>query len=144
LRPSWKSVKSIGIIDSTREIGDKTSFEGRYYVSSLAADPAVFATNGLGHWGIEDSLHYVLDVTYREDTMRIKSGKGPENWAYFRKTGLTVARADRESRDSIKSRVKQMAWSGGCFIPPLLPKLRWHNLYALALAFREIGIKARE
>jgi hypothetical protein len=48
---------------------------------------------------------------YREDAARIKSGEGPENWAYFRKTGLTVARAERESRDSIKSRVTQMAWS---------------------------------
>jgi hypothetical protein len=53
----------------------------RYYVSSLPVDPVVLASAGRGHWGIENSLHYVLDVVYRE------------------------------SKDSIKSRVKQMAWS---------------------------------
>jgi hypothetical protein len=53
----------------------------------------------------------VLDVAYREDGARIKTGEGPENWAYFRKIAMTAARADRGSKDSVKSRVKQMAWS---------------------------------
>jgi hypothetical protein len=67
----------------------------------------------------------VLDVTYREDAARIKSGEGPENWAYFRKIGLTVARADRESKDSVKSRVKQMAWS-----EEYLERLLFHSSFA--------------
>jgi hypothetical protein len=46
---------------------------------------------------------------------RIKSGGAPESWAYFRKTAMAVARADTESKDSVKSRVKQMAWSDGYF-----------------------------
>jgi hypothetical protein len=53
----------------------------------------------------------VLDVVYREEAGRIKSGEGPENRAYFRKIGMTVAQADKDSKDSIKSRVKRMAWS---------------------------------
>jgi hypothetical protein len=75
----------------------------------------LFATSGRAHWGIENSLHYVLDVVYREDGARIKSGEAPENRAYFRKIGMTVARADSESKDSVKSRVKQMAWSDDYF-----------------------------
>jgi predicted transposase YbfD/YdcC len=113
--PAWKSIKSIGIIDATREIGDKVSQERRLYVSSLPPDPQLFALSGRAHWGIENSLHYVLDVVYREDAARIKSGEAPENWAYFRKIAMTVARADTESKDSIKSRVKQMAWSDEYF-----------------------------
>jgi predicted transposase YbfD/YdcC len=109
--PTWKSIKSIGVIDSKREIGDKVSFERRLYVSSLPPDPELFAVTGRSHWGIENSLHYVLDVAYREDGARIKTGEGPENWSYFRKIAMTVARADRGSKDSVKSRVKQMAWS---------------------------------
>jgi predicted transposase YbfD/YdcC len=109
--PAWKSITSIGVIDSTRELGDKVSHERRFYVSSLPSDPQVFAAAGRGHWGIENSLHYVLDVAYREDGGRIKSGEGAENWGYFRKIAMTVARADRGSKDSVKSRVKQMAWS---------------------------------
>jgi predicted transposase YbfD/YdcC len=113
--PAWKSIKSIGVIDATRETGDKSSHERRWYVSSLPPAPELFAVSGRAHWGIENSLHYVLDVVYREDAARIRSGEAPENWAYFRKIALTVARADTESKDSVKSRVKQMAWSDAYF-----------------------------
>jgi predicted transposase YbfD/YdcC len=123
--PLWKSIKTIGIIDATRGCGDKISHERRLYVSSLPPDPQLFATSGRAHWGIENSLHYVLDVVYREDGARIKSGEGPENWAYFRKIAMTVARADTESKDSIKSRVKQMAWSDECF-----ERLLFHSSFA--------------
>jgi hypothetical protein len=75
--------------------------------------------------GIENSLHYVLDVVYREDGARIKSGNAPENWAYFRKIALTVARTDKESKDSVKSRVKQMAWSDEYF-----ERLLFHSSFA--------------
>jgi hypothetical protein len=77
----------------------------------LPPDPQLFAASSRAHWGIENSLHYVLDVVFREDAARIKSGNGPENWAYFRKIGMTVARASTESKSSMKSRVKQMVWS---------------------------------
>jgi hypothetical protein len=87
------------------------SLERRFYVSSLSPDPQVCAVAGRGHWGIENSLHYVLDMMYREDEARIMRGEGPENWGYFLKIAMTVARADRGSKDSVKSRVKQMAWS---------------------------------
>ena len=123
--PAWKSITSIGMIDSTRESGDKVSHERRLYVSSLPADPVVFAATGRAHWGIENSLHYVLDVVYREDGARIKSGEGPENWGYFRKIAMTVASADRESKDSVKSRVKQMAWSDD-----YLERLLFHSSFA--------------
>jgi predicted transposase YbfD/YdcC len=123
--PVWKSIKSIGVIDTKRECGGKISHERRLYVSSLPPDPEVFANSGRGHWGIENSLHYVLDVTFGEDGTRIKSGEGPENWAYFRKIAMTVARADRESKDSIKSRVKQLAWSDD-----YLERLLFHSSFA--------------
>jgi predicted transposase YbfD/YdcC len=109
--PAWKSIRSIEVIDATRESGDKVSHERRLYVSGLPPDPGLFAAPSRAHWGIENSLHYVLDVVFREDGAGIKSGEGPENRAYFRKIALTVARADTESKDSVKSRVKQMAWS---------------------------------
>jgi predicted transposase YbfD/YdcC len=134
LHPTWKSVKSVGIIDSAREIGDKTSFERRYYVSSLAADPVVFAVSGRGHWGIENSLHYVLGVMYREDAAWLKSGDGSENYAYFRKIGMTVVWADRESEDSIKSRVKQMAWSDD-----YLERLLFHSSFVSEAPLEDPG-----
>ena len=109
--PDWNTIKSFGVIHSIRETPEKTTTESRYYISSLTPDPNLFALAVRAHWGIENSLHYVLDVTFREDASRIKTGCGPENWNCFRKIAMTVARSDKESKKSVKSRVKQMAWS---------------------------------
>jgi predicted transposase YbfD/YdcC len=109
--PKWKSIKSIGLVDSTREVKGKETCERRYYVSSLPGNPEEFAKTIRGHWGIENSLHYVLDVAFGEDRCRIHSDKGPENMAFIRKIALTVARSDTETKSSVVGRIKQMAWS---------------------------------
>ncbi|MDR0475197.1 MAG: ISAs1 family transposase, partial [Treponema sp.] len=61
--------------------------------------------------GIENSPHYVLDGVFGEDAGRIRSDKGPENMSFIRKTALTVARLDTETKSSLAGRIKQMAWS---------------------------------
>jgi predicted transposase YbfD/YdcC len=99
------------MVESIRTIGETVTTEYRYYVSSLRPDPGVFGTSVRAHWGIENSLHYVLDVAFGEDACRIKSGNGPENMAFIRKIALTLARSDTDSKRSIASRIKQMAWS---------------------------------
>jgi predicted transposase YbfD/YdcC len=123
--PAWNTINSIGIVYSKRETPEKTSTECRYFVSSLEADPELFATTVRTHWGIENSLHYVLDVTFHEDASRIKTGCGPENWACFRKIALTVARSDKQSTHSVKKRIKQMAWSD-----EYLEQLLFHSSFA--------------
>ncbi|MDR2053417.1 MAG: ISAs1 family transposase [Treponema sp.] len=82
-----------------------------YYVTSLSADPEVFGSSVRAHWGIENSLHYILDAAFGEDACRIKSGNGPENLAFIRKIALSLARSDTQSSRSIAGRIKQMAWS---------------------------------
>jgi hypothetical protein len=71
----------------------------------------VFGTSVQAHWGIENSLHYALDVAVGEDACRIKSGNAPENLAFMRKIALSLARWDSQSRRSITSRIKPMTWS---------------------------------
>ena len=63
------------------------------------------------HWGIENSLHYVLDVAFDEDSSRIRTDKGPENMSFIRKIAFTIARLDTETKSSVTGRIKQMAWS---------------------------------
>jgi predicted transposase YbfD/YdcC len=109
--PAWNTIKSIGRVESIRTIDETVTTEYRYYISSLPADPVVFGASVRAHWGIENSLHYVLDVAFGEDTCRIKSGNGPENIAFIRKIALSLARSDNDSKRSIASRIKQMAWS---------------------------------
>jgi hypothetical protein len=77
----------------------------------MPANAEEFAKAVRAHWGIENSLHYVLDVTFTEDACRIRTDKGPENMAFIRKIALTVARSDTETKSSVAGRIKQMAWS---------------------------------
>jgi predicted transposase YbfD/YdcC len=109
--PAWNTIRSIGLVESIRTVGETVTTEQRYYVTSLPADPVVFGTSARAHWGIENSLHYVLDVAFGEDACRIKSGNAPENLAFIRKIALSLARSDTQSSRSITSRIKQMAWS---------------------------------
>jgi predicted transposase YbfD/YdcC len=109
--PLWKTIQSIGFVDSRREEKGKVTQERRYFVSSMAAHAGEFARAVRAHWGIENSLHYVLDVALGEDACRIRTGKGPENMTFIRKIALTIARSDTETKSSVAGRIKQMAWS---------------------------------
>ena len=77
----WKHLKSIIIIESKREIKGKISVETRFYLSDLALEPKDFNQYIRNHWSIENRLHWQLDVTFREDLQRTKTGNAPENLA---------------------------------------------------------------
>jgi predicted transposase YbfD/YdcC len=109
--PNWQSIKSIGVVEASREIEGTVTVERRLFVASLPADPQVFAKVVRGHWGIENSLHYVLDVAFREDACSIRNGNAPENIAWIRKFAITLVRMDTESRRSVKGRIKKLSWS---------------------------------
>jgi predicted transposase YbfD/YdcC len=109
--PKWKSINTIGVVESTRDTGDEVKTERRYFVSSLEADEELFAHAVRSHWGIENRLHYMLDVIYREDACRVRKDYSPRTLALIRKIALTIARSDKESKTSVRGRVQQMAWS---------------------------------
>ena len=109
--PTWQTVKSIGVVEATRDTGLERATERRYFVSSLAADENLFAHAVRSHWGIENRLHYMLDVIYREDACRVRKDYSPRTLGLIRKIALTIARSDKESKTSVRGRVQQMAWS---------------------------------
>jgi predicted transposase YbfD/YdcC len=86
--PAWKSIRSIGVVESSREEQGQVSVERRYYVLSLPADSEAFARVVRGHWGIENSLQYVLDVAFGEDDRRLRKDKGPGKHGDYEETGL--------------------------------------------------------
>jgi predicted transposase YbfD/YdcC len=108
-------IKSIGVIESWRDINGLESTEKRYYISSLPADPKLFAYAARAHWGIENSLHYILDVVFKEDRIKIRSGNSPENVNTIRKIALTLAKHDttpkRSTRKKLKAPCALMGWS---------------------------------
>ncbi len=106
----WKHLESIIIIESKREIKDKISFETRFYLSDLALQPKEFNQYIRNHWSIENSLHWQLDVTFREDLQRTKTGNAPENLAIIRKLSLQLLNKVTD-KESIKSRRKLAGWN---------------------------------
>lgn len=106
----WKHLESIIIIESKREIKDKISFETRFYLCDLALEPKDFNQYIRNHWSIENSLHWQLDVTFREDLQRTKTGNAPENLAIVRKLSLQLLN-NITDKESIKSRRKLAGWN---------------------------------
>ena len=110
LRADWKQLTSLGqAINITHRDGREVS-EVRYYILSQAPRVKAFAAAVRGHWGIENSLHWVLDVTFREDECRIRKDHGPENFATLRRTALSLIQRD-SSKGSIKKKRKRAGWN---------------------------------
>jgi predicted transposase YbfD/YdcC len=109
--PKWKGLRSIIMIESERTIGTETSTERRYYWSSHAVDATAFAAMIRGHWGIENQLHWCLDVGFREDESRIRTDHGPENIALLRKIAMNLAKSERSHKRGVQAKRKLAAWS---------------------------------
>ena len=112
-RKDWENLRCVGVIEETREIiGGKTTTERRYFLCSLPPDAKKFAHAVRTHWTIENTLHWVLDVSLQEDQSRVRSGHAAENLALLRKLALNLIRKDVSSkRKSVKGRQKRAAWS---------------------------------
>lgn len=81
----------------------------RYYISSLPADAERIAVAVRSHWGIENRVHWVLDVSFSEDESRIRKGHSPENVGVLRRIALNLVRQD-ERRGSLKQKRKRAGW----------------------------------
>ena len=103
-RYRWKGIKSIVLIESTREIKGKQTKEERLYISSLNAPAKVFNQAVRMHWGIENSLHWVLDIAFREDDCRKRIGNQAENFALIRKFALNLLKKDKSVKLGIKNK----------------------------------------
>jgi predicted transposase YbfD/YdcC len=110
--PQWFKLKSIIEIESTREIKGTSTTEKRYYISSLGADPQNLLHIVRQHWGIENKLHWVLDVCFGEDKSRIRKGNAPRNIAIIKKTALNLLQIIKPTRHriSLKRMIKLAGW----------------------------------
>jgi len=99
----WAGLKSIGMVESERHINGKMSKEQRFYIVSFSEDVKKFAHATRGHWGVENSLHWILDVIFREDDSRIRKGYGPENFNVVRQIALNLLKQEK-SKISIKKK----------------------------------------
>ena len=93
LREHWPKLTGVGMIERRREINEAVSMERAFYIGSQGVTTAEsFAKAARSHWGIENSLHWVLDVTFREDDCRVRKDHAPHNFAALRKLALALLR----------------------------------------------------
>lgn len=94
-KDEWGGLKAVGIARSERTVNGVVSREMRYYICSRMMSATAFAAAVRGHWGIENSLHWVLDVAFREDECRIRKDHAPENLAMVRHMALNLLREEK-------------------------------------------------
>jgi predicted transposase YbfD/YdcC len=107
--PRFPGLKAIAMVEACVERDGKTTTSRRYFLSSLAPDPALLARAVRAHWGIENRLHWVLDVVFHDDLMRLRTGNGPKNMATIKHMAMNLIRA-APGKDSLKSKRKAAAW----------------------------------
>jgi predicted transposase YbfD/YdcC len=106
----WRDLKSLIMVEATRGINDQVSIEKRYYISSLVPDANQANEVVRSHWGIENSLHWVLDVAFREDDLRVRVGNAPENLALVRKLTHNLLEQETSVKAGIQSKRLNAAW----------------------------------
>lgn len=114
----WQGLKSIICVHSFRTIKEKTTDERRYYISSLASDPEGLGRAIRNHWGIENKVHWILDVGFLEDKLKAKAGFIAENLAVVRHLALNLLKNDKTTKYSIANKRLKAALN-----PDYLPQL---------------------
>ena len=111
LKGRWAKIASVACIESTREIGDKIETDKRYVISSLPADSQRILHAARSHWGIENGLHWCLDVTFGEDASSIRLRNAAQNFSLMRRIALNLFRADTSCSLSLPKKRKAAAWN---------------------------------
>jgi predicted transposase YbfD/YdcC len=107
----WSGLRSLAAIQAERHVGGKVSTETRYFISSLTGSAEQLALAARSHWGIENSLHWVLDMTMNEDRNRIRKDNAPENLSILRKIAInSIKREISSPKASVRVRFKKAAW----------------------------------
>lgn len=109
-REHWAGLKSVVRIVSERRIGDKIEHEIRYFISSLPGEAKTILKAKRSHWQIENQLHWVLDIAFREDDSRVRDGHAAENLSLLRHLALNLIKREKTAKGSIRAKRLQAAW----------------------------------
>jgi predicted transposase YbfD/YdcC len=105
----WKGLKRLGMVRYERVGDDQANRENRYYISSLTGEAPKLLQTVRGHWGIENSLHWVMDMVFRDDECRIRTDHAPANFTTIKHMALNLTRR-APGQDSLRLRRKVAAW----------------------------------
>jgi predicted transposase YbfD/YdcC len=106
----WKDLNMIGMVQAERECNGKTSSEFRFHIGSIGIDAKRFANAVRSHWGVENNLHWSLDVTFREDESRLRERNLAENAMVLRHIAIGLLKADKKTKLGIKNKRLKAGW----------------------------------
>lgn len=106
----WPGLRSVVKVWARREQGGEVEEETRYFISTLPGDAGRLLSVIRTHWGIENELHWVLDMAFREDESRVRKDHGPENLAVLRQVALNLLKRETSGKHSIKSKRLKAGW----------------------------------
>ena len=112
-KEQWEGLRSVGIVERECLEGKKGTYGYRLYISSLPADAQQFAGAVRGHWQIENSVHWSLDVTFREDECRIRKGHGAQNMSILRRIALNLLRHEKTNKCGVQTKRLRAGWDRG-------------------------------
>ncbi len=108
-RHEWPGLKAVVVVDSSREVNGKTECETRFYLTSLVMIAALLGPVVRSHWAIENSLHWVMDMMFRDDECRVRTDHAPANFTTIKHMALNLLRT-AAGKDSMRLRRKVAAW----------------------------------
>ncbi|MEN4011274.1 MAG: ISAs1 family transposase [Bellilinea sp.] len=106
----WKGVKSLVMILSERQTGEKREVQDRYYITSLESDAKKILQAKRSYWGIENRLHWVLDIAFNEDHSRVRKDHAPQNFAILRHMALNLLKLETTVKAGIKAKRLKCGW----------------------------------
>jgi len=107
----WRDARSVGMVYRHRQTGGNESHEVPFFISSLPPKVRTLAGHVRGHWGVENSLHWSLDVTFSEDQSRIRKGNGPEIAAGLRRLALSILKQDTTLKENLRGKRLRAGWN---------------------------------
>lgn len=107
----WKGLKQIGLTINETLRGDKPTMEVRYYIMSKKLSAKRFAEAVRGHWSIENSLHWQLDVTFGEDKSRVRQGHADTNCSLLRRTALSLLKHEKTAKVGVRNKRLRAGWN---------------------------------
>jgi predicted transposase YbfD/YdcC len=106
----WVGLRSLALVEATRQVGETTTTEQRYYLSSLPSNAQRILQATRDHWGIENRLHWVLDIAFDEDACRIRKDNAPANFALLRQLALNLLRQEKTLKTGLKVKRSKAGW----------------------------------
>jgi predicted transposase YbfD/YdcC len=109
-KEKWEGLNSVGMVESLREINGEVTRERRYYLCSLKLDVETFARAVRSHWGVENKVHWIMDVSFREDQSRAREGYAAQNLAMLRRLALNLLRREKTKKRGIRAKMLNAGW----------------------------------